>query len=455
MVISARRNGKPDLAAAVAYMQARYGGPQPTPWQLRVLTGFGDPGAGQDGFAMMLDDGMIMPVPLPALDTGDGSGYTRGGIPAGAITGLQLSSGPVAVSINAARAGLGLPPFPPQAAISPAPPQPPAPGRKPGSGPVPSRRPLGQGRSYSRGMDGFDGWELPPAPDLTAGDEIPDVFGVVRGYRWWTLDAPPLHESPAHADRMWKRSLLRGMQATWEPGENRATCRAGAQKVHPEQTVPDIGCGCGFWAYWHLQRHEVGGSALPVCGVIEGYGAVLIGEKGFRAAKARIVALHLPFTIMPVTEVDDDPMGLGLPPSRQPSARSGAYHPHGPGGRRNPWWNHPQFTGRVHNVGGYHPDTGEYYDPASGSPVPAPDLSEPSADERQAARDTAEAWMAVIGDRLAQVYPDARICETRELMEELYPPDVSYVPDRTPVCPECGNRTNGDVAGHLRYECTA
>lgn len=103
-----------------------------------------------------------------------------------------------------------------------------------------------------------------------------------------------------------------------------------------------------------------------------------------------------------------------------------------PSGQRNPWWNHPQFPGKVHSYPGPpgyddpDDDLAGLYRPAP----PVPELSEPSADERQAARDAAEAWMAVIGDRLEQLYPGVRICETRALMEKLYPPDRSYLPER-------------------------
>lgn len=427
----ARRNGKTNFAAAVSYMQAKYGGAPLTQWQLRVLDSLAGPD-GQEGFVMVMDDGSVEPVPLPGLEAEDGSGYARGGVIAGPVTAQQIASSPVtssyppqSVSVNTAQvtAAFGVQPGLVAASLA-------APSGQPAQPGPPGRRVLQPGSrkhgtaAYARGMNGFDGRGVIPEedpPDLPA--EIPDVYGVVRGFRWWTLDAPPLHMSPARAGQVWPRKLLRGMQAEWDAGENRAVCRAGAHSMHPEQTVPDENCACGFWAYWELQRHEVGGRALPVCGVVEGYGAVLIGEKGFRAAKARIVALHLPFTIQPAAEADDDPLGLGLPQH--------SYAPRTPGGQRNPWPNHPQFTGSVHYMPGYDPDTGEYYDPAAGAPAagaPVPDLAEPSADERQAARDAAEAWMAVIGDRLEQMYPGAQVFETRNAMEKTFPPDRSYVP---------------------------
>jgi hypothetical protein len=277
----------------------------------------------------------------------------------------------------------------------------------------------------TRGMPGFDGQGAHPAPD----GPIPDVLGAVKGYRWWTLSAPPLWESPALAAGNWPPGLLRGMQAPWEPGENTATCRASGASgwgghCHPPESIPDEECGCGFWAYWTLQPHDLGSAGLPVCGVVEGYGAVLTGEKGFRAAKARIVALHLPFTIMPETAARSL---LLAGPQRQ-------Y------GSHNPWWNHPKFTGKVIQAGNVS------FDDAPAEVPPEPELT---PDEEQAMADAAEAWMAVIGLRLEDMYPGVRIFETRAHLEAEFPPDLSSLPPETAAritrCPDCklhhANRT--------------
>lgn len=282
-------------------------------------------------------------------------------------------------------------------------------------------------RFSNKGMPGFDGHAL-PLPETGLGtEELPDVIGVLRGYRWWSMAAPDLSKSPARADEDWERSFLRGMRDIWQDGENIARCLVGDQKYHPDADIPHQDCSCGFWAYWTLQVHDIGYGQLPVCGVVEGYGATVIGERGFRAAKARIVALHLPFTIQPSGEPDDDPLGLGLPPRRPGSPA--------PGG---PWWNHPQFSGRVHHMSGHDPDTGGYVDPSSRAARPAPELDRTSAADRQSNRDLAEAWLAVIGDRLSVMYPSAKVFETRAAMEAEFPPDLSYVPDGSrEQCPHC------------------
>lgn len=229
-------------------------------------------------------------------------------------------------------------------------------------------------RGFTPGLPGFQG----------AG-EVPDVYGTVRGYRWWSFGAyswPPLHLNPFAAD--WMPGYLRGQVGEWLPGENTAECKPGGS--HDPALIPHQPCGCGFWAYWALQHHNLGACSLPVCGVVEGYGAVITGEKGFRAAKARIAALHLPLVIMP-------------PGWKYPGA--GKYS------RSNPWWNHPDFHGRV------------ILDQSVKASYAAP---EPAAEDQQEERDRAEAWMAVIGDRLEQMYPGVRVFETREAMEHEYPP---------------------------------
>jgi hypothetical protein len=77
-------------------------------------------------------------------------------------------------------------------------------------------------------------------------------------------------------------------------GHERADCHAVRMWLrHPHQVPgPNGECGCGFWAYWTPeQAGSVYRPARPVLGVIEAYGRTRIGEKGFRAEKARIIAV--------------------------------------------------------------------------------------------------------------------------------------------------------------------
>jgi hypothetical protein len=54
-------------------------------------------------------------------------------------------------------------------------------------------------------------------------------------------------------------------------------------------------CVCGFYGYYDGSNdyHK----PEYVSGVIEGYGETLIGTRGFRCMKARIVAIHIPDTV--------------------------------------------------------------------------------------------------------------------------------------------------------------
>lgn len=57
----------------------------------------------------------------------------------------------------------------------------------------------------------------------------------------------------------------------------------------------DPECSCGFYAYHDgAILYATGGEGLRVEGIIEGYGRVVLGSLGYRAQKARIVAITLP-----------------------------------------------------------------------------------------------------------------------------------------------------------------
>lgn len=109
--------------------------------------------------------------------------------------------------------------------------------------------------------------------------------------------------------------------AVWTPGENTATClrndsadgvltqimlqlqlqqqsyfwgKSGQPPVQIETVRRDDGhdmekCPHGFYAYYDGSRdyHEKG----DVTGIIQGYGETLVGTRGFRCAKARILAI--------------------------------------------------------------------------------------------------------------------------------------------------------------------
>jgi len=106
--------------------------------------------------------------------------------------------------------------------------------------------------------------------------------GVVRGVRSFLVD---------------DLGRLTGVsfKKVWLPGENQAKCYAESDG-HPE--ILDFGahlpeCVCGFYGYYD-GSNDYRQSETTITGVIEGYGSTVIGSRGFRCAKARIVALHIP-----------------------------------------------------------------------------------------------------------------------------------------------------------------
>jgi hypothetical protein len=240
------------------------------------------------------------------------------------------------------------------------------------------------------------------ASDGFSDTEPPVVAGSVTGYRWWTLAAPDLAGNPLEADRYWdpeRAARLRGAWAAWQPGVNFAQCLAyqGAAAGHDPALLPAKGCGCGFWAYWGLQQSSLTRpGTLPVFGVIKGFGRTRTGAHGFRVAKARILAVHLPLVIGNRQHMLDEL-------ARREAVRRA------------------MFTGRVINVG-----TDHVPGPLGGA-LPAPEpVPEPPPEEIAADEARGEAWLAVIGDRIEQAYPGVRVFETRDALLKTFPPDAVY-----------------------------
>lgn len=302
----------------------------------------------------------------------------------------------------------------------------------------PAYVPVARSRSFrgARGMDGFDG--------------APLVAGTASGYRWWTMRAPQLHLDPG-IGASWDPGLLRGQKDIWQPGVNQACCLPpGGGPGHFFHEIPEDSCGCGYWAYWEIQQHDLGAAnSLPVVGVVRASGQVIMGPRGFRAQKAEIVALHLPFRIEPDLPAfrPEDPVDRML---RGLSGRTPA----------RPRRAVPKFTGRVISFPGAPP-----VPPSLGGPQPAPlppqpapavppEPEPPGEEEVRAARDRAEAWEAVIADRLQQMYPGAEVCATLDLMKAKYPVTSEYVPPeeqvRSIVCPHCGELCEkNDIHTHV------
>jgi hypothetical protein len=173
-------------------------------------------------------------------------------------------------------------------------------------------------------------------------------MGTVRGFRSWSLRLPL--RCPADVTRYYGTSLLasgwgekrnyysapvlpwlshafvegmyggrwsyKRMHSGWYGASCARSCAiTPASDLLPAQVQvhrpPYPGCGCGFWAYWKAQSmtefdaqkiwvkkfsngsYEV---TVPLSGVIEGSGAAIIGDKGFRVERARITDLAMPIS---------------------------------------------------------------------------------------------------------------------------------------------------------------
>lgn len=98
----------------------------------------------------------------------------------------------------------------------------------------------------------------------------------------------------------------------WFPGENVAVCKKHPSKnqVEPKRDDEEYSdynkriaewrndhdfedCEHGFYAYFDGHDNGYTYNKMHVSGVIEAYGEVLVGTKGFRATKAKVVALSI------------------------------------------------------------------------------------------------------------------------------------------------------------------
>ena len=97
----------------------------------------------------------------------------------------------------------------------------------------------------------------------------------------------------------------------WNTGENVAQCRKFETFLSAEhakfefetpsdtryQTAPSdtmLECRHGFYAYYDGSSDFFTSSDTMLTGIVNGYGEVLIGTRGFRSMKAEIIALHIP-----------------------------------------------------------------------------------------------------------------------------------------------------------------
>ena len=106
-------------------------------------------------------------------------------------------------------------------------------------------------------------------------DDVALVPGELRGYRQFSLKDDGLYP------------LVHTVCGPWDGHLQRAVCASGARHASPAAD-----CLCGLYA-WYLP-----GSATvslgPVSAVVLARGRCVLGDRGFRAAAARIEAVSLP-----------------------------------------------------------------------------------------------------------------------------------------------------------------
>lgn len=120
-------------------------------------------------------------------------------------------------------------------------------------------------------------------------DNVEFAAGAMTGRRAFNLD---------------QSGFLRGpvFPAAFGPGDNTAKCHAGSYGLTPMLTRSNGAvdhkpgskkCACGFYAYYDATQSEYD-QYSHVVAVIEGFGRVTIGDRGFRCEKARVVAVVKP-----------------------------------------------------------------------------------------------------------------------------------------------------------------
>lgn len=110
------------------------------------------------------------------------------------------------------------------------------------------------------------------------GDELL-VLESVRGFKQWTWSK--------------ERKLVSMFPADWTNGSLTSECSRYAlnkDKASVRHRSPDLECTCGVYAhYLPLESYEKPRGCI--FGVVEASGKILMGTKGFRAEKAKVVAL--------------------------------------------------------------------------------------------------------------------------------------------------------------------
>jgi hypothetical protein len=120
----------------------------------------------------------------------------------------------------------------------------------------------------------------------------PLVPGSLRGYRtWWSAS-----RRTWVPDGMLPLTSVTRRQVVWAPTLSARCVPSDAARSSPHPaTVPDdhsaprAGCNCGIYGWY--EPDDAGMVDASVFGAVQASGLILMGERGFRAERARITAV--------------------------------------------------------------------------------------------------------------------------------------------------------------------
>lgn len=113
---------------------------------------------------------------------------------------------------------------------------------------------------------------------MTAAEPVPLVPGELRGYRQFLLLDDGLYP------------VVHWAAGPWEDGRQVARCSVGA-----DHAVPARDCTCGLYGWY--DPSGTSGSYGGARAVIAVSGRVVLGDRGFRAARGRVEAVALPLPL--------------------------------------------------------------------------------------------------------------------------------------------------------------
>lgn len=121
----------------------------------------------------------------------------------------------------------------------------------------------------------------------------PLVAGTLRGYRTWRglTRWTQVPEGSLPLTAVTQRGVIWSpvLTARCSPLKLRRPPDAGAQDPAADHRAPSPGCTCGIYAWY--EPEDAGILNARVFGAIQASGVVLMGDRGFRAERARIVAV--------------------------------------------------------------------------------------------------------------------------------------------------------------------